>query len=224
MTVLVVVAHPDDEVLGAGGTIARHAGEGESVHVVMVADGETSRPGHGDDARQKRGAASAAAAKVLGTRPPILFGLPDQRLDTIPLLDITQRIEAVIEQVKPVTIYTHHPHDLNLDHCIVCRAVMTACRPVPGHPVRAIYAFETPSSTEWAAPVAATSFQPRYFVDISDTLAKKQSALSCYEAEMHPFPHPRSGDAIEALAKWRGASCGVKVAEAFDVLRNIIHA
>ncbi|HZQ14719.1 MAG TPA: PIG-L family deacetylase [Pseudolabrys sp.] len=219
MNIAVIVAHPDDEVLGAGGTMARHVKEGHAVHVLIVADGETSRP---DRAVDKRAQAAANAARTLGAEPPRLLGLADQRLDTVPLLDVTQAIERFLAEAAPSVVYTHHPNDLNADHCIVARAVMTACRPLPGSAVTAIYGFETPSSTEWAPPDAAETFVPARFVDISDTLSVKMAALKHYDAEMRPFPHPRSYEAIEALARWRGATAGMRAAEAFVVLRDLL--
>lgn len=219
MNVAVVVAHPDDEVLGPGGTIARHVKEGDSVHILIVADGETSRRNRAVDMRAQ---AAADAARTLGAGPPRLLGLADQRLDTVPLLEVTQAIERMLAETAPSVVYTHHPNDLNADHCIVARAVMTACRPMPGSAVTAIYGFETPSSTEWAPPDATEAFVPARFVDISDTLAVKMAALRHYDAEMRPFPHPRSYEAIEALARWRGATAGMRAAEAFVVLRDLL--
>lgn len=218
---LAVFAHPDDEVLGAGATLARHAAAGDAVHILLLADGETSRGGHGEDRVGSRGQAAATAARVLGAAPPRLLGLPDQRLDTVPLLDIVREIEAAAAAISPAIVYTHHPDDLNADHRIVCGAAMTAFRPQPGSAVRAIYACEIASSTEWSPPSDLRGFKPRRFIDVSATLAKKIEALRCYEKEMREFPHPRSYRAVEALAQWRGASAGLAAAEAFDVLREI---
>jgi LmbE family N-acetylglucosaminyl deacetylase len=221
MNVLVIVAHPDDEVLGAGGTIARHAARGDNVRILIIADGETSRPGAPPAAMAARQKAAADAARVLGAQLLGCLGLPDQRLDTVPLLEIVQKIEALARKDPPSLVYTHHPHDLNSDHRIVANAVMTAFRPVPGSSVRAIFACEIASSTEWAAPDPKTAFLPRRFVDISATLGRKTDALRCYDSEMRAFPHARSYEAVEALARWRGASVGLPAAEAFDILREI---
>ncbi len=216
--VLAVFAHPDDEVLGAGATLARHAARGDKVHILLIADGETSR---GDGKISERNEAAMKASRVLGAEPPRIMGGPDQRLDTLPLLDIVQWIEEEAKLHAPNVVYTHHPYDLNADHRVVAGAAMTAFRPLPGSLVRAIYACEIPSSTECAPPTAGLGFVPRRYVDVSDTLEKKYEALRCYGAEMRAFPHPRSYAAIEALAKWRGASAGLLAAEAFDVLREI---
>ena len=218
--VLVIVAHPDDETLGAGGTLARHAASGDDVHIVFLTDGVGAR---GDDAAAKSRRAEAAnrAARTLGAREPEFLGFPDNRLDQIDLLDIVQAIENRVFDLNPLTIYTHHGGDLNIDHGICQRAVMTACRPLPNSPVRRIFAMEIASSTGWASPDSTTVFLPTRFVDISATLPAKRQALEAYAEEMRNFPHVRSYEALEALARWRGASVGVTAAEAFMVVREI---
>ena len=147
--------------------------------------------------------------------------LPDNRLDSVPLLGITQRVEALIEQYQPDTVLTHHAGDLNIDHRRVHQAVMTACRPQPGHPVRTILCFEVPSSTEWQVPGGGEPFVPNWFEDITETLPQKLKALEAYAMEMRDWPHTRSIEAVEHLARWRGATVGVEAAEAFMVARCI---
>lgn len=226
MNVLVVVAHPDDEILGCGGTLARHAADGDRVDVLILAEGATARDavrdavGHAGEIEALRAAAVTAAA-TLSIRPPRFAGLPDNRLDGLDLLDIVKEVEGAVADVSPEIVYTHHAGDLNVDHRIACEAVMTACRPLPGASVRSIYAFETVSSTEWAVPSASMGFLPVYFVEIGAYLDVKCAALECYRAEMRPYPHARSIRAVKALAQWRGASAGVMAAEAFEVLREI---
>ena len=224
-SILVVAAHPDDEILGCGGTLAWHAARGDTVHVLIVAEGATSR----DSRRDPEGrdaeltglrAAASCAASTIGADEPRMLGLPDNRLDGLPLLDVIKPVEAVVEAVAPEIVYTHHAGDLNVDHRIVHQAVVTACRPLPGSSVRAIYAFETPSSTEWQS--AGEAFRPQRWVDIEPFLRCKMRALEAYEAEMRPFPHARSFDAVEALARWRGASAGLKAAECFMVVRELV--
>lgn len=217
--ILVVAAHPDDEILGIGGTAARHADEGADVHVLIVAEGATSRnPDATEELHHLRQAAAAAAA-ILGTRPPRFAGLPDNRMDSLDLLDIVKRVEEVVDDVRPRLVYTHHGGDLNVDHVLTHRAVLTACRPLPGSTVDGIFTFETVSSTEWA-PEAAAQFHPQHFVDVTDTLERKLEALRAYDMEMRPFPHARSLRAVDAVARARGASVGMEAAEAFGVVRT----
>jgi N-acetylglucosamine malate deacetylase 1 len=217
--VLVVAAHADDEALGCGGTIARHAGSGDSVDVVFLADGVTSRA---DAVLTERRAAAIKACSILGSNTPTFFDFLDQQLDNVGLLQVVQAIEPIIEKVRPTVIYTHHGGDLNLDHQIVHQAVMTALRPMPSSTYRAIYAFEVASSTEWASSAIGTPFRPDHFVAIENTLEKKIEALQAYDREMRDFPHARSYDALRALAVLRGASVGVRAAEAFVTLRSIV--
>lgn len=219
-----VAAHPDDEILGCGGTIARHVAEGDQVSILIVAEGATARGENGEVVGVELAAlkeAAAQAARVLGAENPIMLGLPDNRLDSIPLLDIIHSIESVITKTAPSVIYTHHHGDLNIDHHIVHSAVLTACRPLPAQSVRQIFTFETVSSTEWAIVTPNHQFSPTRFVNIGETMDKKIKALSCYHMEMRPFPHARSIDAVEALAKLRGSSVGLVAAEAFQVIRDI---
>ena len=224
-SILVVAAHPDDEILGCGGVLASHAAKGDTVHILIVAEGATSRDSRRDpDAREPElaglKAAASCAASAIGAESPRLLGLPDNRLDSLPLLDVIKPVEAVVEAVAPEIVYTHHAGDLNVDHRIVHQAVVTACRPLPGSPVRAIYAFETVSSTEWQT--SGGTFQPQRWVDIEPFLRCKQRALEAYAAEMRPFPHARSFEAVEALARVRGASAGLEAAECFMVVRELV--
>jgi LmbE family N-acetylglucosaminyl deacetylase len=213
--VLVVAAHPDDDVLGCGGTVARLCAHGVAVDVVILASGALSRADGTTEEVAALADAARQAAKILGTAPPRLLGLPDNRLDSLPLLDIIAPLEAVIHAVQPQVVLTHHGSDLNIDHVRAHEAVLTACRPV-GRPSPAILTFETVSSTEWRMDGA---FNPALFVDISAHWARKTEALSAYAMEMRPWPHARSPEALEALARWRGASAGLPMAEAFMVLR-----
>jgi LmbE family N-acetylglucosaminyl deacetylase len=224
--VLVVAAHPDDEVLGCGGTISRMAGEGRSVHVLLMADGETSRTSR---SRKKipshrlavRNSAAEAACKILGCATVEMLSLPDNRLDGLELLDVVRRIETSVLRYQPLTVLTHHAGDVNIDHRVVHDAVIAACRPQPGHSVKELLFFEVPSSTEWRPPGSAEPFNPNWFVDISTTLDKKLEALKAYKSELKEFPHPRSLKAVEALALWRGATVGVDAAEAYILGRKI---
>ncbi len=217
--ILIIVAHPDDEVLGCGGTIARHIISGDSVHLVFLSDGETSRNNANSLDIELRKKSAINAGIILGvTEPPIFLQFPDNRMDSIELLDIIQKLETIIYAINPEVIYTHHSGDLNIDHQVTYQAVMTASRPLPGSSIKAIYSFEVLSSTELST---SKFFIPNYFVDISDTLEHKISALKAYNSELNEFPYPRSIEAISAQAKYRGASVGINAAEAFSVQRLI---
>ncbi len=223
MTVLVVAAHPDDEALGCGGTIARHAAAGDEVVVAFLADGVTSRDPSAEHALEldRRQDSARRAAAILGVRDVLFGDLPDNRMDTVALLTIAQAVEAIIRDVEPTTVYTHHAHDLNVDHRFTHEAVMTAARPQPGSTIATVLTFETPSSTEWRSPSATTAFAPNWFVDISETLTLKLQALDAYAEEMRTWPHPRSTEAITHLARWRGSMVGHEAAEGFVLARRI---
>ena len=219
--ILVVTAHPDDEALGCGGTIAREAAAGEDICVLFLADGETARPGAGEADIERREQEAREATTLLGAKNTRFARLPDNRLDSVPLLDVVRAVESVLEEMNPHSVLTHHGSDLNIDHEIAFRAVMTACRPKPGASVRVIRSFETLSATEWSSTQPALRFVPNHYVDISEQLDTKIAALKVYDDEMPPFPHARSIKAIEARALARGAECGVAAAEAFQTIREI---
>jgi LmbE family N-acetylglucosaminyl deacetylase len=220
--IAIIVAHPDDEVLGCGGTIRRHTIVGDDVWTIILADGETSRDTHaGVEGIARREAAAGAAAKILGVEHLLMHRLPDNRLDVPPLLETVKVVEQHIQEIAPDIVYTHHAGDLNIDHRRVHDAVVTACRPQLGQPVSTLLFFETASSTEWQPPMSGPPFLPNWFVDISSTLDSKLQALKAYQEEMRPWPHPRSYDGIEHLARWRGATVGCAAAEAFMLGRNI---
>jgi LmbE family N-acetylglucosaminyl deacetylase len=218
--ILVVAAHPDDEALGCGGTIAKHVANGDHVHVVFMADGVGSRGGEIAEAMQERVVAMNTAAKILGTSSTTCLGFPDNRMDSMALIDIVQPLETVIERLNPEIIYTHHCGDLNVDHRLTHQSVMTACRPLPGSSVREILAFEVLSSTEWQSP-SVMPFVPNVAVDISHHLHTKLAAVDAYALEMREAPHSRSVKNVEALALYRGHSAGVKASEAMILVRSL---
>lgn len=219
-TVAAVFAHPDDEVLGAGATLARHADRGDPVHVLLLATGLAARGAAPATALALLRDQARRAADTLGARSVAFADFPDNRMDSVPLLDVVQCIEAFLAEVRPARIFTHHGGDLNVDHRLVHQAVLTACRPLPGTVPTEILASEVNSSTEWASPVDPP-FQPTLFVDATATLDRKVAALECYGSEIRPWPHPRSVDGVRALARWRGAQCGRDAAEAFMVCRRV---
>ena len=225
MRVLCVVAHPDDEVLGVGGTLARHAARGDEVHVCILSDGVTSRHETADEAVtaqvERRADRARRATDLLGVASTTFHRFPDNQFDAVPLLDVVKAVEAEVTSVDPGVVYTHHHGDLNVDHEHTCRAVTTACRPLPESTVDRVFTFETLSSTEWTVPGPNTLFQPRHFVDVSEHLETKLDALSVYEDELREPPHPRSLDTVRRNAEVWGAKVGLAAAEPFGVLRTL---
>jgi len=225
MSVLCVVAHPDDEVLGVGGTLARHADTGDEVHVCILSDGVTSRYNKIDeDAREeieRRRNRARTACNELGVKSTSFYTYPDNRFDTVSLLEIVQTIEEEIERHEPEIIYTHHHGDLNVDHELTSRATVTATRPLADHTVNRVLAFETLSATEWSAPTSSNAFQPTTFVGIADHLEVKLDALSVYEKELREPPHPRTIETVQKNANVWGAKAGLAAAEPFELLRKI---
>ena len=223
--ILVVVSHPDDEVLGCGGTIARLAKERYDIYLAILGEGITSRYKEREEAdtelTKELHKRSHQVAELLGIKDLFFNSLPDNRFDAVPLLDVVKIVEDLIEKLEPLAIYTHYSGDLNIDHVITHRAVLTATRPTEGHSVKEIYAFEVPSSTEWAFGQYNGAFNPNVFVDISETLDRKIQAMEIYESETRIFPHPRSQQSLRALAEYRGIAVGLKAAECFKVLRIV---
>ena len=216
-TILVVAAHPDDEALGCGGAIAKHTKSGDKVHLIFMTNGVGSRNAKIEEIELRKRVAQESA-DISGVSSIQQFDFPDNKMDTVALLDVVQAIEEVIDRLQPEIIYTHHIGDLNIDHQITHKAVMTACRPQPGFCVKEIYAFEVLSSTEWNTPGVAV-FSPNVFIDITDYIDIKKQVLNVYSGEMHKPPHSRSVENILRLNALRGNSVGVDYAEAFDLIR-----
>lgn len=213
--VLVIAAHPDDELLGCGGTIALHVRAGDRVTAVIVCEGESLRygtQGVGQQAHAQR------AAQTLGVSESRLLGFPDQRLDTITLTEVISALSKVVGEVRPDIVYCQFGGDVNRDHQLVFQAVLVATRPTE-RSIASIYAFDTASSTEWAYP---RSFQPDTWIDISSTLELKLQAMACYESEVRDYPHPRSLEALRYRAKaWGNQSC-MDAAEVFMTVRRLV--
>ena len=199
---MVIGAHPDDELLGAGGTLVRHVLAGDEVHAIVVADGARSR--YPASSRPPWRSRRTARPRSSGSPALQLLSLPDQRLDTVPLIVLTQRLEGVLDEIDPSIVYTHFPEDVNADHGLVARCAWTACRPY----CRCNRGLRTPSSTEWAWPMPGTELRPNLFVDVTDTLTTKIAAMECYETEFRDYPHPRSSRALRERAAYWGSHIG----------------
>ena len=221
--ILVVAAHPDDEILGCGATIAKFAKQGSKVNILIVSEGITSRDKFRDIKKRhnqilKLRKSAKISAKKIGAKSINFLSFPDNRLDNVPLLEIIKNIESFIFKFKPDTIFTHSSHDLNIDHLITNKATLTACRPIPNSSIKKILTFEILSSTEYNPN---SKFKPNYFVDIDKFLKKKINSLKEYKSEMRGWPHPRSIKSVKNLAEYRGSNIGIKYAEAFELLRHI---
>lgn len=226
--ILVIAAHPDDEVLGCGGTIAKLSAEGHEVHVLLAAEGLTSRLDSRDQEVLKKEfdelySKARDANKILGVKSLEFLGFPDNRMDSLDLLEVIKKIELKLESFAADEIYTHYPNDLNIDHRILSDAVLTASRPLPGQVVKKVYFFEVSSSTDWRFGSNGQSFfSPNVFINIELYLSVKMKALMCYSLEMRAFPHARSIENLENLARVRGALVGYCASEAFILARELI--
>src|SRR5919108_3588114 len=220
MRVLVLAAHPDDEVLGMGGTLCLHAAEqGDEVRVVCVTDGSSTQYPGDTDVRERKNQEARQAAEVLGVQDYVHLDLPDMRLDTLAHVDLNGVVEGHIREVGPEVVYAPHP-DVNLDHRALFDSVAVAARPTPGQPVRRVLTYAPTSSTEWT-PAGTNWFVPNWFVDITETFARKLAAFACFATEERPYPHPRNARALEAHAEFHGATIGREYAEPFVLVRSV---
>lgn len=221
--ILIVAAHPDDEVLGCFGTVARLIKEGYEAYTLILGEGKTSR-GMQRVVEEKKEELEILNQEIqkanacIGIKKTFVHHFADNRFDSVDLLDIIKVISDVKDEVQPDIIFTHFKNDLNIDHQITYKAVITATRPMADESVKEIYSFEVLSSTEWNYPL---SFSPDIFFDISDTLDLKLQAMQEYKSELCEYPHPRSLDGIELNAKYQGMRVGKKYVEAFESVRVI---
>jgi N-acetylglucosamine malate deacetylase 1 len=218
--ILVIAPHPDDEVLGCGGTIARHVAHDDEVHVVVVTRGaqELYSPEVVESGREEL----RKSQKLLNVSSTQFLDFPAPKLDTVDGYKLASAINSIIQSLRPHTLYIPHRGDIHIDHQAVYQAALVAARPINHCSVNQIFAYETLSETEWAPPSADAAFIPTVFVDITNYLDDKIQAMACYQSQLKQPPHPRSLQSIEALARLRGATVGLPAAEAFMLVREII--
>lgn len=227
MNVLVIGAHPDDEILGPGGTLVKHKMNGDDIYSCILCEHVTARknkPEHEEFLKQVH-----EAANIIGIKDTMFFDFPNIKMNVIPMLDLVQSIEKSIVKFKPEVVYTHHVGDLNDDHKIVFNATMAAIRlperrnikELPTNLIKEVLCYEVPSSTEWSAPLPEFIFMPNVFVNIKETFKLKIKAIQQYAEIVKEYPHPRSIENLEALAKYRGAQSGFELAEAFMLVRGL---
>lgn len=221
--ILIVAAHPDDEVLGCFGTVSKLIKEGYEAYTLILGEGKTSRLDTRKVEENKEqlkilNDEIKKANDIIGIKKCFVYDFPDNRFDSVDLLDIIKVISKIKEEIKPDIIFTHYQNDLNIDHKITYQAVITATRPIENESVKEIYSFEILSSTEWQYPI---SFSPDVFFDIQDTIELKLNAMQCYKSELCLYPHPRSLEGIELNAKYNGMRVGKNYVEAFKSVRVI---
>jgi len=221
--ILIIAAHPDDEVLGCFGTVARLIKEGHDAYTLILGEGKTSRDEERVAETRKDDIAELnteieKANSLIGIKKVFVESFPDNRFDSVDLLDIIKVISKVKEEVNPDIIFTHYEHDLNIDHQVTYQAVITATRPMADECVKEIYSFEILSSTEWKYPL---SFSPDTYFDISKTIDLKVKSMKVYDSELCEFPHPRSLEGIRLNAQYQGMRVGIKNVEAFKTIRKL---
>ncbi len=219
--ILVIAAHPDDETIGCGGTIARHISQGDEVGIITLTNGVNARTGATKKDAENRKKAGEKAINLLGAEWIGKGDFYDNSMDENPLLEIIKFIESYKDSYYPEIIYTHTPHDLNVDHRVTASAVLTAFRPQPEESYQEIRLFEEPSSSDFTTDSLHGLFIPNLFIDITDFMTFKMEALKFYDTEIREYPHSRSYINIETVAKYRGASVGIPYAEAFQIVRSI---
>src|SRR5690625_3106474 len=215
MKILVFAPHNDDEVLGVGGTIAKHVEKGNEVYICEVTIGKNK------ERAQRIKDESAAAHQILGVKKSYYLDFPVVGLTDLPTIELNKEIHRIDQEVKPNIEYIPHKGDMHIDHATVAESAMVALRPVDSPQVKEIYVYETLSETEWNIPSVDNMFIPNVYVDITETIGRKIKAMKCYQSQLYDFPHPRSLKAIEALSELRGSTVCVRNAESFMLVREI---
>ena len=219
--ILIVAAHPDDEVLGCFGTVAKFIKQGYEAYTLILSGGKTSRGEIDKYEIDKLREEMKKANSLIGIKEVFQENFPDNAFDSVPLLEIVKQIENIKEKIKPDIIFTHHMGDMNIDHQITHKAVLTATRPMKDECVKTIYSMEIPSSTEWNSFSYQNIFIPNVFFDISDTIDLKVAAMSQYVSELRDYPHPRSLQNIKEISKVNGTRVGIEYSENFMLVRDI---
>lgn len=219
MKVLIIAPHPDDEILGVGGTIAKRTIEGHEVYVCIVTKG--CEPLFHEDFIERGRSECRKADAVLGVKETIFLDFPASMLEEVPRYKLNREILDVIQNVKPDEVYIPYHGDMQIDHKIIVNSAMVALRPKYKHKVKRIYAYETLSETGWDVPNTVNEFIPTVYEDISETIDRKLAAMSIFQSQLYDFPNARSIGAIDALAKYRGSTVNVNAAEAFSIVREI---
>lgn len=218
--ILVIAAHPDDEVLGVGGTIAWHTKcNGDEVYVLFLTEGCSSQYKNNEAIITQKKNEAETANKILGVKDLFFEDLPDMRLDSLLHIEINEAIEKYVKKIQPNIVFSHQP-DINKDHVIIFESTMVVLRPVPNSSIKKILLYASASSTEWTAPFSGNYFMPNVFYNITETLDLKLNAFSCYKTELRDFPHPRAIDSVRIYAQQVGISVGLQAAEPFMLMRS----
>ena len=220
MKVLVISAHPDDEVIGAGGTIARHVDHGDEVYWCIVTQAYT--PPWSKEYLERARQQVYEVQKVLGIQEVFFCGFPTVKLNTIPYMEISSALQGIVDQVQPEVVYTTPGNDINLDHRIVYECTLVATRPLPGNSIQRLLSYEIGDGPRQGLMSGNGGFVPNVFVDVSQYMEKKLEAMSCYESELKEYPHPRSLKGVRMVAEARGLGVGLTAAEAFRLVRQVI--
>ncbi len=220
MRIAVIAPHPDDEVLGCGGVMARHVASGDDVFVIVVTRGMAEL--FDQDWIERTRVEARQAHALLGVTETVFLDFPAPRLDVTPGHLVADALAQQFQRLRPERVYLPHHGDIHADHGRIYHATLVAARPLANCPVRQLWCYETLSETEWSPPIASAVFYPTVFVDISDFLPKKLDAMACFKTQIKPAPNPRSLQAIEALARYRGSTISTHAAEAFVLVREVI--
>lgn len=221
MRILVIAAHPDDEVLGVGGTMARYAENGDEVYTLILTDGSSTQYKNDKEKLNVKKEQAKKANQILGVEEVIFKNLPDMKLDTVSHIEINKNIEEEVRRIKPDIIFTHHKSDVNKDHNLIYESTLVATRPVDDYSVKELYTYETLSSTEWTSNDSEDIFKPNTYININEQFSKKVKSLKAYKTEIRDYPHPRSIKGMDIFNSMRGLAVGLRKAEAFNLIRRI---